>query len=235
MTMEKKTRGVEKLRKLAADIGPDWDDGNGLFCALKDGTEGDWGAEYRSGRLLRDVLDEIADEIEQGEQPAPMRERAADATGKSAEGCGSLREWLDRWFIERPLFEGGEPVQFGDEFAGRNGEPDTVKAVVIWDDRRCDLGGEESGWNYNAGERVKRPKRDSMEKIEQDALRLCDEYWGCAGSSCEECPAKVGGKRPFERYETDKERTAAGRCNAAQRLDLLRRQREVLEREHGRA
>lgn len=27
-----------------------------------------------------------------------------------------MGEWLDRWFIPRPRFEDGEPVQFGDEF-----------------------------------------------------------------------------------------------------------------------
>ena len=66
---------------------------------------------------------------------------------------------------------------------------------------------------------------DSLERIEGDALKAPRAYWGCYDTRCDFCPAKIDeGKKPYERYPgvTD--------CTSAQALDLLRRQREVLER-----
>lgn len=68
----------------------------------------------------------------------------------------------------------------------------------------------------------KRP--DSLERIEADARKNPYDYWGCGGASCLNCPAKKDGKEPRERY-------GAHSCNQAMKLDILRRQREVLERE----
>ena len=64
---------------------------------------------------------------------------------------------------------------------------------------------------------------DSLERIEADARKNPYNYWGCGGASCLNCPAKKDGKKPRERYGTHS-------CNQAMKLDLLRRQREVLER-----
>ena len=66
---------------------------------------------------------------------------------------------------------------------------------------------------------------DSLERIKADASKSLYEYWGCSGVSCLDCPAKTDGKKPRERYGTY-------RCNKAMTLDLLRRQREVMERDH---
>lgn len=65
---------------------------------------------------------------------------------------------------------------------------------------------------------------DTLERIEEDARKAFTDYWGCGDAECRCCPAIVDGKKPYERYGT-------GSCEATQRLDLLRRQREVLERE----
>ena len=68
---------------------------------------------------------------------------------------------------------------------------------------------------------------DSLERIERDA-RLDDarHYWNCRGFHCyHECPAVKDGKDPAERYGVGDD------CEAAWRLDLLRRQREVLTKE----
>ncbi len=65
---------------------------------------------------------------------------------------------------------------------------------------------------------------DTLERIEADASKMYSDYWGCGGVGCSECPAMVDGKKPYERYET------TNGCLIAQKLDMLRRQREVLER-----
>ena len=63
---------------------------------------------------------------------------------------------------------------------------------------------------------------DTLEHIEADASKMFNDYWGCRDADCSCCPAMVDGKKPWERYEN------SGNCTAAQKLDLLRRQREVL-------
>ena len=64
---------------------------------------------------------------------------------------------------------------------------------------------------------------DTMKRIEEDAIKMSSDYWGCGDAECSCCPAVVDGKKPYERYGTDS-------CAKAHRLDLLQRQREVLER-----
>lgn len=64
---------------------------------------------------------------------------------------------------------------------------------------------------------------DSLERIEADAMKELWHYWGCSGAICAECPALIDGKTPKGHYHTDS-------CEYARVLDLLRRQREVLER-----
>ena len=61
---------------------------------------------------------------------------------------------------------------------------------------------------------------DTQERIDKDALKDMYEYWGCAGISCNKCPALVDGKKPRHRYGVDW-------CYEAITLDLLSRQREL--------
>lgn len=64
---------------------------------------------------------------------------------------------------------------------------------------------------------------DTLERIEADARKSMLDYWGCSGVRCENCPALVEGKGPDERYRVD------GSCEEAMVLDLLARQRKILE------
>ena len=64
---------------------------------------------------------------------------------------------------------------------------------------------------------------DTQERIDVDARKRFDRYWGCEGAGCYECPAKIDGKTPKYRFGTDS-------CTQAIALDLLRRQREVCEK-----
>lgn len=61
---------------------------------------------------------------------------------------------------------------------------------------------------------------DTQERIDADAQKMTDDYWDCYGIDCEECPVKIDGKKPRERYGVDN-------CLTAQTLDLLRRQRAL--------
>lgn len=63
--------------------------------------------------------------------------------------------------------------------------------------------------------------RDTQEKIDADAAKGPEEYWGCRGiHACKICPSIVDGKNPRERY-------GVKLCAIAYRLDLLRRQRKL--------
>ena len=65
---------------------------------------------------------------------------------------------------------------------------------------------------------------DTLERIKADAIKEDAEYWGCVGvTTCKNCPALVNGESPDERYEVE------GSCQSAMVLDLLARQRKVLE------
>ena len=57
---------------------------------------------------------------------------------------------------------------------------------------------------------------DSWGRLREDAVRDSVNYWACSGIFCDECPAKVDGKTPNERYET-------ALCETAMQLDLVAR------------
>lgn len=66
-------------------------------------------------------------------------------------------------------------------------------------------------------------ERDTLKKIKEDALLPFYDYWKCRDTRCNACPTLIDGKRPCDVYATE------GSCSKAQTLDLLRRQRELLE------
>lgn len=71
------------------------------------------------------------------------------------------------------------------------------------------------------------PERDTQERINADAVKFMKEYWGCFGVNCDSCSAAIEGEIPAVRYD-------AKDCSIAQKLDLLRRQRELDAKEAGR-
>lgn len=127
----------------------------------------------------------------------------------------AIADRIEREYLPLPRFEDGEPVKVGD--------------IVLWNDERAkrvedikvEVQLEGSCGTYNSV--LKRPEPDTLERIEAGAKKMFNDYWGCGDSECLCCPVVVDGKTPYKRYCTDS-------CAAAQRLDLLRRQREVLER-----
>lgn len=122
----------------------------------------------------------------------------------------------------------GVPIHVGDTVYSQDGKSFTVQEIMVDydDDERTVFCGE-----YHKGFKVWRiatdlthKQPDTLERIEEGAKKAFTDYWGCGDAECENCPAMVDGKKPWERYATD------GSCERAQKLDLLRRQRDVLER-----
>lgn len=206
------TRPADRLRKLAGDIDPGWDDGSAMWMVLREGAEIEWQAAEGDERLFRDVLDEIADEIEQDmhELSPEIGKLMAEITGKPYGGCKSFTGWLDRWYLPRPLFEDGQPVQFGDEFVNTGGKAEEAEMIAYMGNGDVKLGGDSCGAWLESGEYAKRPERDSLGKIEDDATLPPDEY----------C------RRWLPTFPTDD----VAMCVENMIRDLLRRQRDVLER-----
>lgn len=144
--------------------------------------------------------------------------------GTPDRGCRiAVAEWLldaiYREFVERPKFEDGEPVQFGDKFVSPfdSDDHETVAEIAVNSEGRYLLRiGDNCGWYaYLPGERVKRPKPeerpDSLERILDDLTMSPWDYCN-----------HHGGTAPGQ-DESD--------CIAYMMRDLLARQRKVLERE----
>lgn len=77
---------------------------------------------------------------------------------------------------------------------------------------------EETGWMGNL--RVTHREPDTQERIDRDALKSYNEYWGCDGV-CSRCPARIDDEKLHERYDTSPS------CTSAMTIDLLRRQRKL--------
>ena len=141
-----------------------------------------------------------------------------------------IADRIEREYLNLPILE-GEPLKVGDKVDGYNQEGAEVVAVMNSEMivvRSTVKGG--SGYHDEAYplllwdvRELKRNPPDTLERIEEDAKKAFTDYWGCCDAGCSCCPAVVDGKRPHERHETVD-------CIRAQKLDLLRRQREVLER-----
>lgn len=67
---------------------------------------------------------------------------------------------------------------------------------------------------------------DTQRQIDEDVAKSTFEYWGCLNTRCGNCPALVGGEKPWARLGTED-------CQEAMVSDLLRRQRELDARNGG--
>ena len=254
---------------------------------------------------LRALADQIDAEIEAARRDAVKESEGPIRWFRSAIRRGEcwpeprngekFRRYLKRCFIQRPLDEKGEPVQFGNgdidweglgeyrgldmqwdasavdarghilattadpykivavaktdelgrvkhrapEVLGADGLPIKVGDVVYELSRDdaltvCEVNVQyihakkESGaaWNNLTAKYLTHTPPDTQARIDADARKSFDEYWCCVGAGCDCCPSKIDGKKPKERFDTD-------RCSEAIVLDLLCRQRQLDARKGG--
>ena len=139
----------------------------------------------------------------------------------------TIADRIEREYLPLPLDADGVPIKTEDNVFFVGGDsPYKVFGFELEDDEvlvhiggigSCDIHA-----NVRPGE-LTHNQQDTLERIEADAKKMFNDYWGCGDTECLCCPVVVDGKTPYKRYGTDS-------CAKAQRLDLLRRQREVLER-----
>lgn len=183
--------------------------------ALIEAVTGEWPSEHRVFNSLADKIDaEI--EAARSNHLAELVESCIEMHGYTSRHEGErFDRWIERCFIPRPRYEDDEPVDESDF-----GE-DACLTVFGNGDWKI---GNRYGGVIEMGScrmRAQRPAApDTQERIDGDSQKTADAYWGCIDVSCEDCPAKIDDKRPWERCY-------ARNCQQAQLLDLLRRQREL--------
>ena len=72
----------------------------------------------------------------------------------------------------------------------------------------------------NESEQKAPEPEDSWERLEEDARKVTFDYWSCKGTGCCDCPSKVGGEKPYQRYGT-------GGCSTAKAVDILARAKKL--------
>ena len=77
------------------------------------------------------------------------------------------------------------------------------------------------GWDLAESVSHAKPK-DTSKRIAEDEKKHKWNYWGCLDSNCNECPSKIDGKNPRERYGVDN-------CGKAKTIDLYERRRKIAE------
>ncbi len=125
--------------------------------------------------------------------------------------------------VKRPkpqvLDADGVPVKAGD--AVWNVFDDQRRTVMGFRDGKAHTQSESGLEFFEAGHELTHREPDTQERIDRDAVKLYMDYWECGHVECRDCPAVIDGKTPCARYGN------ASDCADAQRLDLLRRQREL--------
>lgn len=132
----------------------------------------------------------IADEIDR--EKREITERYArqswmnpvDAIAKLATGeieWAELRQAIDRYYLPRPLFEDGEPVNLGDRYLMENGSPDTASSFTY-------TKGYEDYVSINGHRRglcecVKRPKPQVLD-VDGVPIEVGDNVWLLPGEHC---------------------------------------------------
>lgn len=81
--------------------------------------------------LFRRFADEIDKELSEAKEAHLGDEfaRFAEVIGKPMLEDETIEDWLGRWYLPRPLFDDGEPAQFGDRFVNDKGNDSTLSSL----------------------------------------------------------------------------------------------------------
>ena len=82
---------------------------------------------------------------------------------------------IDKYYLPIPLYEDGEPVQFGDPLPGKDGK--TIGIISYIDDGTFELDFADIAGSWELEDRVKRPPApDTQDRIDEDASLPSEEY-----------------------------------------------------------
>ena len=134
-----------------------------------------------------------------------------------------LHHLSDGATVQRPpvLDKDGQEIKVGDTVWDKQGTRYVVKSIIrVGTDRPlCECTYEYKGCvdrTYKNPCILTHTPPDSWERLREDARKLSSSYWGCAGMSCENCPAKIEGELPADHY-------GVYSCIIAEQMDILAR------------
>lgn len=132
----------------------------------------------------RKLFRHIADEIDREKREVTERYarqswmNPADAIAKLATGeieWDELQQAIDRYYLPRPLFEDGEPVQFGDTFVRDYGKDGTVSSLT-YTKGNSDYVNVNGYERHDFDHRLKRPKQQVLD-AEGVPIEVGDTVW----------------------------------------------------------
>ena len=142
---------------------------------------------------------------------------------------GEQRRMKPKWLThEVPTVcdKDGLPILPGQKVITGAGFHMTVESVHY---DRCPYGHIAKWVRYKIGswdlaESVSHAKpKDTLKRIAEDEKKHKYDYWNCTNVWCDECPSKINGKNPRERY-------GVYNCKDAKTIDLYERRRKLVER-----
>lgn len=147
--------------------------------------------------LFRRIADEIDREIAEAKEAYLGDEfaRFAEVIGKPMMEDETIEGWLGRWYLPRPLFEDGEPVQFGDTFVTDSGYNATLSSLNYTKGDH-DYVSANGGQRHKVTDRFKRPKQQVLD-ADGVPIEVGDAVWILKDSE----HAKWTVIEPYNRYD----------------------------------
>lgn len=101
-----------------------------------------------------------------------------------------LADFIDSYFLPRPLFEDGTPVKVGDWFALRGGVRDEVSVFYVYDDGSFAI----NNFRYDQDQRVKRPEQPEALDADGAPIKAGDKIYFVGGDGTPlKCKGNGGG------------------------------------------
>lgn len=164
------------------------------------------------GMGFGDMLYELRKAMEGGESEAPKQPKVLDADGVEIKPGDEL------YYSEKSFSPG--------IFAGTVAWVHTDRCPVPTKDANKQwVRYEDGGWDL--AERLTHQKPETLQDVIEDIDKCFNEYWGCTGYGCEECPTKINGETPDDYYKTN------GNCHIAMHKDIKRRLEAIAKRMGG--
>lgn len=128
-----------------------------------------------------------------------------------------IAERIGKEYVPVPLSKDGEPLEVGRRYYGKDGRAWTVLGFKPCAYDVVGMSDEGSLNTHMKGRWLSTEQPDTQERIDEDKRKSVSQYWGCGGAGCHQCPSKVDGLTPCERYGMDE-------CEVAMGYDLALRQ-----------
>ena len=164
------------------------------------------------GMGFGDMLYELRKAMEGGESESPKQPKVLDADGVEIKPGDEL------------YYNDKNPIVKG-KFAGIAKELHTDECPNPWRGNRPWVRYEEGGWDL--ADDLTHQKPETLQDVIEDIDKCFNEYWGCTGYGCEECPTKINGETPDDYYKTN------GNCHIAMHKDTKRRLKAIAKRMGG--